>query len=117
MSTLPPQPTYNPNVPVVSSAGGGSAAYKDPNSPESIIKKTATLDAQAKVDSRFDVAEGYKSRKNKNKKGTNSVIILFIFFVLIIYFGWKLVKFTAKVFLGFLAVILLIVILSIYKNG
>jgi hypothetical protein len=115
MSTLPPSPTYDPNVPVVSSAGGGSAAYKDPNSPESIMRKTATLDAQAKMDSRYDVAEGYTSRMKT--KRSSSVFMFLVFLILVVFFGWKLVKFAAKVFLGFLAVILLLVIIGIYKNG
>ena len=114
MTTLPPSPTYDPNVPVVSSAGGGSAAYKDPKSPESIMRKTATLDAQTKMDSRYDVAEGYRVRK---KGGVPKLFVFLIFFILVLFFGWKLVKFTAKVFLGFLAVILLIVIILIYKNA
>jgi hypothetical protein len=111
MSTLPPTPTYNSNVPVVSSAGGGSAAYKDPNSPESIMKKTATLDVQTKVDSSYDVAEGYCGNYNL------SILIYILFLILILYFSAKLTKFTAKVFLRFLAVILIIVIIMIYKNG
>lgn len=115
MTTLPPSPTFDPNVPVVSSAGGGSAAYKDPKSPESILRKTATLDAQAKMDSRYDVAEGYRTKTKKKSNG--STFLFLIFFILILYFGWKLVKFAAKVFLGFLAVILLLVIILIYKNG
>ena len=115
MSTLPPTPTYNSNIPVVSSAGGGSAAYKDPNSPESIMKKTSILQAQTKVDSTYDVAEGYKNRiRSRNR---SSGLIFIIFLVLILYFGTKLAKFAAKVFLGFLAVILLLVIIMIYKNG
>ena len=116
MSTLPPSPTYDPNVPVVSSSGGGSAAYKDPNSPESIMRKTATLDAQAKMDSRYDVAEGYRVRR-KSKGGISKLFVFLLFFILVLFFGWKLVKFAAKVFLGFLAVILLLVIIGIYKNG
>ncbi len=46
--------SYNPNVPVVTSAGGTTVAYKDPNSPESILRKTAALNAQANVDTQFD---------------------------------------------------------------
>ena len=55
MSTLPPKPSYNPNIPIISSAGGTSVAYKDPNSPESIMKKTTEVNAQAAVDSSYDV--------------------------------------------------------------
>jgi hypothetical protein len=55
-STLPPTPSFNENVPVVTSAGGTAHAYKDPKSPESILRQTAELNAQAAVDSKFDVA-------------------------------------------------------------
>ena len=50
-----PIPSFNPNIPVVTSAGGTSVAYKDPNSPESIMKKVAQVQAQAIVDTRYDV--------------------------------------------------------------
>lgn len=56
MATLPPTPSFNQNVPVVTSAGGTAHAYKDPKSPESILRQTAELNAQAAVDSKFDVA-------------------------------------------------------------
>lgn len=52
---LPPTPLVNRDVPVITSAGGGSAAYKDPNSPESIMKKTTQTEAQSITDTRFDV--------------------------------------------------------------
>jgi hypothetical protein len=116
MSTLPPKPTYDPNVPVVSSAGGGSAAYKDPNSPESILRKTSTLDAQSKVDSRYDVVEKFRSRQKRisNKQGNKFFFLVLL--ILVVYFALKAVKFAAKVFLGIIAIMLLIVIVVIYKN-
>ena len=52
---LPPAPLVNRDVPVITSAGGSSAAYKDPNSPESIMKKTTQTEAQGITDTRFDV--------------------------------------------------------------
>ena len=54
-SQLPPAPLVNRDVPVITSAGGSSAAYKDPNSPESIMKKTTQTEAQGITDTRFDV--------------------------------------------------------------
>jgi hypothetical protein len=69
-STLPPSPTYNPNVPVVTPAGGTALAYKDPNSPEAILRKTAALNAQARVDSQFDNAtSAYASSGSDVKEG------------------------------------------------
>ena len=55
-STLPATPSYNPNVPVVTPAGGTKQAYEDPNSPEAILRKTAELHVQSIVDRKFDVA-------------------------------------------------------------
>ena len=65
-STLRPTPSYNANIPVVTAAGGTNYAYKDPNSPESILKKTTELNAQTAVDTKFDAAmspyhEGFAS--------------------------------------------------------
>ena len=54
-ATLPPAPPVNRDVPVITSAGGSSAAYKDPNSPEAIMRKTTQTEAQSITDTRFDV--------------------------------------------------------------
>jgi hypothetical protein len=67
-TTLRPTPSYNPNIPIVTAAGGTNIAYKDPNSPESILKKTTELNAQAIVDTKYDanvdpyVKEGFTRR-------------------------------------------------------
>lgn len=64
-STLPAPPSYDPNIPVVSSSGGTAAAYEDPKSPESIMKKATEVKVQSAVDSKYDNAvsayEGYAS--------------------------------------------------------
>ena len=59
MSIRDAPPPYDTNVPVVTSAGGTSAAYRDPNSPESLMKKATLMQAQAAVDSTYDVKEGF----------------------------------------------------------
>lgn len=53
--TLPPAPAVNRDIPVITSSGGSSAAYNDPSSPESIMKKTTLVQAQGVTDTRFDV--------------------------------------------------------------
>ena len=85
MSIRNSPPPYNTNIPVVTSGGGTAAAYKDPNSPESLMKKTATMSAQAAVDSTYDIKEGFVSY--------NKPIILtsIIFFVL-----WLDIKYRPK---------------------
>ena len=116
MSTLPPTPSYNPNIPIVSSAGGGPAAYKDPSSPESIMKKTSTLDAQSTVDSRYDVKEGFLAMKKEHTRLGGASLIVFVLIILSIVVLYKFFKFPLKVFLVILAAVLLIVSISIYKN-
>jgi hypothetical protein len=54
---LPPAPPVNRDIPVITSAGASSAAYNDPTSPESIMKKTTLVQAQGITDTRFDVPE------------------------------------------------------------
>jgi hypothetical protein len=57
MSDTLPQPQFiDPNIPIVTPDGGSNAAYKNPNSPESIMKKTKMIDVQSKTDTQFDVA-------------------------------------------------------------
>lgn len=125
MSTLPPTPSYNPNVPVVTSSGGTSAAYKDPNSPESIMKKTTLVQAQAAVDTTFDVnqealKEGFKGRGFRSKGGKNDryISIFFLIAVLFIMFSrGKTLKPYAKVFLSLLAGVLIIITIILQQNG
>jgi hypothetical protein len=122
MSTLPPTPSYNANIPVLTSAGGTAAAYKDPNSPESLMKKTKALEVQATVDSTFDVAvspyEGFKGTRSSStkKKSIRSTLITFIIIILIVLFVYKALKFAAKVFLVVLAVILLVLLARFIQN-
>ncbi len=60
-------------MPVVTPAGGTAVAYKDPNSPEAILRKTAALNAQARVDSQFDNStSAYASSGSDVKEGFGS---------------------------------------------
>lgn len=115
VSTLPPNPSFNPNVPIVTSAGGTTAAYKDPNSPESILRKTTEVQAQAAVDSKFDVAQsaytqGFKNftRKSSGARPTLLTFIILLFIVLVVF---KTLKFVAKVFIASIAVILILILI------
>ena len=113
MSTLAPEPTYNPNIPIISSAGGTSVAYKDPNSPESIMKKTTLVHAQGAVDTKYDVnmqavtTEGFCDYKSKY------ILYFFLFALLIILFTQKL-KANGKLYILSLASLLLALTI-IYK--
>lgn len=110
MSTLPPEPTYNPNIPVVTPGGGTVAAYNDPNSPESIMKKTAESQAQARVDSRYDVKEGYCSYR------CHHLLLPFIFLLVILLF-MKTRKEIANIYLFFIASVLLVLYVVLSQNG
>ena len=125
MSTLPPTPSFNANIPVVTSSGGTSAAYKDPNSPESIMKKTTLVKAQTAVDTTFDVnqddpevKEGFKGRGFKGSRNDKNVTIFFIIALLFIIFSrGKSLKPYAKVFLSLLAGALIIITIILQQNG
>ena len=103
-------PTYDPNVPIVTPGGGTEAAYKDPNSPESIMKKVAQTDAQAKVDRIYDV-QTFVNYKEVDVK------ILYYFFIplLLIFFFFQKTK-QAKLFIISLSVILLVISIYFTQN-
>jgi hypothetical protein len=124
MPTLPPTPSYNANVPVVTSGGGTSAAYKDPNSPESIMKKTTLVNAQAAVDTTYDVnhddaavKEGYRGLKFRGNNKKYSLIILIITLMFIVFPRSKSMKPSAKVFLSLIAGVLIIITIFLQQNG
>lgn len=66
MSTLPKEPTYDPTIPIISPESGNPVAYKDPNSPESTVKRTKELQVQTTVDTKYDSAinayEGFENQ-------------------------------------------------------
>jgi hypothetical protein len=123
-STLPPTPSYNPNIPIISSAGGTSVAYKDPNSPESIMKATTLLQAQAAVDSTYDVD---LSKLDKKKEGFRSfgkrrndsrILYLFIVFILaLLFFRRKTIGPQSKNWLLVLAAALIVITMFLLQNG
>ncbi len=110
MSTLPPEPNFNPNVPVVTPGGGTDASYKDPSSPESIMKKTATIQAQSAVDSRYDVKEGFCMYRQHH------LLLPFLFLLVIVLFT-KTRKESANVYLFCIASVLLILYIIYSQNG
>ncbi len=95
MSTLPPTPSYNPHIPIVTSEGGSPAAYKDPNSPESLMKKTTLLKAQTAVDSTYDVDLNKVSEAFRGFRRNNSYAsyFLFVIIVAVLYFKKSVGKF------------------------
>lgn len=107
MSTLPPTPKYNPNIPIISSAGGTSVAYSNPKSPESIMKKTTLLQAQGAVDTMYDVdlqKEGFVAISSN--KWVN-ILYLFILLLLLCLFIQR--KISGKIYILTLASAILII--------
>jgi len=119
MSTLPDTPTYNANIPIITSAGGTSSAYKDPNSPESIMKKTTEIHAQTKVDSKYDVnqsaySDGFRNYKYRNRSYILLSFVVLIFISLVVH---RKFKSRAKIFLLCAAVIILLLVIKEYRRG
>lgn len=115
MSTLPPSPQYNANIPIISSAGGTAVAYKDPKSPESIMKNTTLLQAQTIVDTSYDVdlktiKEGFCGFKMQQFRGGKSILYFFVFILVITLFTQK--KISGKIYIAALTTLLLLI--SIY---
>jgi len=121
MSTLPPTPSFNKNVPVLTAAGASSAAYTNPNSPESILRKTATLQAQVAIDSKFDVeqspyhTEGFENPHNSYTLRALLSLVILIFITLA---SFPTLTFSAKAYMLSIEVFLIILVINTYvRNG
>ena len=106
-----PTPPYNPNIPIVTSAGGTTVAYKDPNSPESLMKKVTLLNAQTAVDRKFDSTtpthEGFCSFCPTELRGFSSPTIPFVFILFILLLVFLLVpKFVPSRYRSFVFILL-----------
>ena len=108
MSTLPPTPQFNANIPIISSAGGTAVAYKDPKSPESIMKKTTLLEAQGAVDTMYDVdlkKEGFRGRRFRGPR----LYVMYAFILLLVIALFTQKKRAGKMYIALLASVLLII--------
>ena len=120
-STLPPTPSFNPNIPIVSPKGGKKESYVDPNSPESILKKITNLQVQAAVDTKYDVARSpYYEEQFANPTSSPDIIQILLAFIICIFITlvvYKSFKFPAKLFLLALAVILVLLVIHVYVRN
>ena len=109
---MPPTPSYNPDVPVISPGGGEASAYKDPNSPESIMRKTKELEVQSVVDRKFDVAQSpyHEGFQMSNNKYLQYIILAHIIIGIILLFSKRRLNFYKKSFV----VITLILLFLLY---
>jgi hypothetical protein len=85
------------NIPVLTSAGGKAESYNDPNSPESIMKKTKEIQVQSMVDTKYDVKESaYDKKENfKNWQSTKLNSQPLLHFAAVIFFtlaSYKILK-------------------------
>ena len=91
MSTIPAIPSYNPNVPILTSNGGKAEVYNDPNSPESILKRTTALQVQSTVDTQFDVNVPAYEGFRRFRGGSGSIfrnpswLLLYILFAILFF--------------------------------
>lgn len=123
MSTLPPEPSYDANIPIISSAGGTSVAYLDPNSPESIMKKTTLASAQSKVDTKYDVdlkkvKEKFSTYSSCSKQSDrkNDIYILYIFVTLLLMTLFTQTTQFRKLFVLSLASLLLVITIYLLQK-
>uniref|UniRef100_A0A6C0KL83 Uncharacterized protein n=1 Tax=viral metagenome TaxID=1070528 RepID=A0A6C0KL83_9ZZZZ len=120
-STLLPTPSFNPNIPIVSPSGGKKVSYLDPNSPEALLKKITTLQVQAAVDTKYDVAVSpYYEEQFANpvsSPDTIQTLLVFIICIFIALVTYKSFKVSAKLFLLFLAVLLVLLVIHVYVRN
>lgn len=117
-----PIPAYSPHVPIISKSGGDPDAYNDPNSPESIVKKTAEMNAQVAVDSMFDVKTNNfhedkpirESFGNYDSPTSINIILVVITILLILLFINKTFKKQAKIYITSVAAIFVILVISMH---
>ena len=114
MSTLPPPADIDRNVPIVTQNAGSADAYKDPNSPESIMKKTHTMNVQSKVDGKYDVAQSpYEESFCLPDEYNFSPFVWVAVILLIVYFYGNRAKRPLSIYLCLIA---LVVILALYQK-
>jgi hypothetical protein len=109
MGTLPPKPTYNAEIPVITSAGGTATAYNDPSSPESIMKQTTLLHAQTLVDTSYDVDLKAEKKKEGFSNHSSLTYVLYFFVFLLLITLVRLKRRTGKIYILFLASALFII--------
>lgn len=114
MSIRNTAPPFDPNIPVVTPGGGTASAYKDPNSPESLMKKATEMNVQAAVDSTYDVKEGFRRRLRGNRQFSFALFII----LLLLLLQDRLVKTKAsRIILWFVfALAILLLLRSVYLS-
>lgn len=113
---LPPVPLVNRDVPVITSAGGGSAAYKDPNSPESIMKKTTQTEAQSITDTRFDVPPDAFVDYLPSQNNHIMMICITVIGFLLLLLATRRIRGPMRTFFFTAVVVLLVLCIVVKKN-
>jgi hypothetical protein len=117
MSTLPPERQVSRDVPVVTADGATAAAYNDPNSPESIMRRAKTAEVQAATDSKYDnntsPYEGFQGAALLQSLTPIQWFLLCILFVLLFLYSRSKKRSVRSLILGFgVLIILLFVAIS-----
>lgn len=128
-------PSCELDIPVLSPSAGDKNAYLDPNSPDAIIRKTATLRAQACVDTMYDVhptiyhtGEPIKNLPAKKltepfcdykatASGTIPILLVFVLALLIILVSRKSLRRSGKLCVLVCALLLMAVVIYIYTRN
>jgi amino acid transporter len=116
-----PTPAYTNNVPILTKSGGQGDAYKDPKSPESTIMDLAVLQAQASVDSKYDIKtsafhEGTEAFANYESVTNKQILLVIITFIFILLVTIKSLRIYGKLFLLTVAVVLMILVIGVYSR-
>jgi|UniRef100_A0A6C0DP27 hypothetical protein len=76
-STIPSGKHIDYEIPIVSTGGGDVETYKDPNSPETLMKKLKELHVQNMTDMKYDVnVSPYVPENFENYRRDNDTILL-----------------------------------------
>lgn len=114
MSTLPSERPISKDVPVVTADGGTAIAYKDPNSPESIMRRAKTAEVQASVDSKYDTnVNAYEGFRRQGLNITGTTTFLTIILILLLIFAYFFLKYR-KSPIGITSLMLFVLLAVLY---
>jgi len=116
-----PTPSYNPHPIDVSTESGRNGAALIPGSPDDVARKTAQLNAQTIVDTKYDVKTEVFYKEpfcNEINNYEMYIILAFVVSLFILTVSRKNLRYKAKIYLLVSTVILMGVVIYLYtRNG
>jgi hypothetical protein len=116
-----PTPSYNPYPIDVSAESGRNGAAIIPGSPDDLARKTAEMNAQSIMDTKYDVKTQafYKEPFcNNTNKYEMYIILAFVVSLFILLVSRKNLRYKAKIYLLASTAILMGVVIYLYtRNG